>query len=864
MDTDVAPASGFHPVSVPAFPDRPAFGSSSRFDPETIVAGLTPAQAQAVRHTEGPLLVLAGPGSGKTRVITRRIAYLIACGIPAYQILAVTFTNKAAAEMRERTEKLLGVEHNAGGERRGGGAGAAARGLTVTTFHALCARLLRKYADRAALGGPGGTLTGTFVIYDTDDQTALIKRALDTLNLSSTNWPARSVLSRISAAKNELLDVQAFTARAADFNTRTIAKIYAEYQKGLRAANAVDFDDLLLLTAQMLASRPEIRGECQARWRYLLVDEYQDTNRAQFVIASLIAGAGPGAGPSAGATAAPSTANICVVGDPDQSIYGWRGADIANILDFETQFPGATIIPLGENFRSTKNIIAAADRLIRNNTRRKHKDLHTANPVGEKVEAVLLRDEHHEAAHVVQWLRGVREEARDAAGEGGRGANWKDYAVFYRTNALSRVMEDRLRGEGIPYVIARGTAFYQREEIKNALAYLRVVANPADEVSLLRIINTPTRGLGDTSVEKARAFAAQRGVNLLAVLREPGPLALAARTAGACQKFVAMLDAFTGGGDGGLGQGLGQGLLHTAAADGSLAELVERVVRESGLEQMYRDQANKSGTDADAERLANLDELISSARDFETTYDPANDPGADAPLDPDAPVPTPTLFQLLRAYLERVTLVADADSVDPTQGAVTLMTLHAAKGLEFHGAALIGLEEAVLPHSRVADSPGELEEERRLFFVGITRAMHRLLITSARYRTVRGIMERTIPSRFLSELPKDNVSFTDRAGDDADWDREDDADRGPRGRAGRGGRDELDDGPAMPARPASTRTKDSRGVPIEVGALVRHPQFGVGRVVSVTPGADARAQIRFQEVGVKTLVLQFARLERVS
>lgn len=802
-----------------------------------LVAGLTPPQREAVECTEGPLLVLAGPGSGKTRVITRRIAYLIGMGIPAWQVMAVTFTNKAAAEMRERVVKLLGD-------------GPASRGLTVTTFHALCARLLRKYADVSGIPG----LTGTFVIYDSDDQAQIVKRALETLNLSTTNWPVRSVQSRISNAKNELLDAKDFEARAFDFNTRSIAKIYTEYQRGLRAANAVDFDDLLLLTAQMLRNNRDVRTDCQRRWRYLMVDEYQDTNRAQFVIASLIAGGRASQGedsttPTSNAAPAQSApvSNICVVGDPDQSIYGWRGADISNILEFEEQFPGAKVIALGENFRSTKHIILAADALIRHNAKRKHKDLFTSNPQGEKIECVLCRDEHHEARLVVDWIKRLRDDAN---------LSWKDFAVFYRTNALSRVAEDVLRTEGVPYVIARGTAFYQREEIKNALAYLRVVANPLDEVSLLRVINTPSRGLGDTTIEKVRSLAAERAVSVIDALRlSAASLGLTARASGAVQKFLAMMDSFAGVGE--------AGTLHALmapAADGSLAELVERVIRESGLEAMYKEQAKKSDTDADRERLDNLDELISSARDFEQSYDPANDPGA--ALDPNAPLApvegereAVSLWQLLRAYLERVALVADADSVDPDQGAVTLMTLHAAKGLEFTGVAMIGLEEMVLPHARVNENPAELEEERRLAFVGVTRAMKRLLITSARYRTVRGVSERTIPSRFLSEIPKQHATFSDQAGRDEDFDDDAGYSAAPASREHSGG------SLSAARRVGMTAAKDSRGVPVSVGASVRHPQFGVGRVESVTPGADARASIRFQQVGLKTLVLQYARLE---
>jgi DNA helicase-2/ATP-dependent DNA helicase PcrA len=789
--------------------------------PSPALEGLTDAQRAAVLHTEGPLLVLAGPGSGKTRVITRRIAYLIECGIPAWQIMALTFTNKAAAEMRERVSHMLGE-------------GPITRGLTVTTFHSLCARLLRRYAD---LAGPAVVgVTRDFAVCSAADQLALVKRVVEALQLSTSNWPPRSVLSRISAAKNELVEPEAFEKDAQDFSARTVAKIYAGYQKALRTANMCDFDDLLLLTARMLTRVPEIRDECRRRWQYFLIDEYQDTNRAQFMIASLLAG-------EAGAQPPP---NICVVGDPDQSIYGWRGADISNILDFETQYPGAAVIALGENFRSTRHIVAAADYLIRHNKRRKHKDLFTARAEGEKIRVLLCRDEHHEARSVLEWLRAAA--ANDDREAGEPPVTWKDMAVFYRMNALSRVIEDELRNAGVPYTIARGTAFYEREEIKHAIAYLRVVANPADDVSLARIINVPTRGIGDTSWTRVEGAAAQAGVPVIDTARRAAAGSilpdLSPRSRNSIGKFLALLDAWTG-----AGSFLGNDVA------GSLAQLVERVIAESGLEEMYK----KGKTDEDLDRAENLAELISSAREFEVEYEAENDPAntleggeGDEPVRAEVP----PLLAMLRAYLERVTLVSDADSVDPAQGAVTLMTLHAAKGLEFRAVAMIGLEEGLLPHSRSAESDDELEEERRLCFVGITRAMERLLITSAKYRTIRGLSERTIASRFLRELPQAHATLADLSDEfseeySADW---------------------TDDVPSSsrsmtPAeRLAAMKSKggpreDDLSSGLKVGGMVRHPQFGVGKVASVTRGTDARAQIVFRDAGVKTLVLRYARLE---
>ena len=775
---------------------------------DSLLDGLTTNQREAVLHTEGPLLVLAAAGSGKTRVITRRIAHLIGQGIPPWSIMALTFTNKAAGEMRERVMSLLGDD-----PRR-------SRGLTVTTFHSLCARLLRRYAEMAQLPG----LKPDYSIYDTPDQAALVKRVLAELQMNSSNWPPRSVLAAISNAKNELLDAAAFEKRATDFYSKNVAKVYSGYERAMRAAGAVDFDDLLLLTATMLRERDEVREACQERWQYLLIDEYQDTNHAQFVIASLLAGEGQ---EIAGERLGP---NICVVGDPDQSIYGWRGADIANILEFEELYPSTAVITLGENFRSTAPILAVADALIRHNKKRKHKDLYTSREGGERVQVILCQNERHEAELICDEFRRLKDE---------EGLAWRDMAVFYRTNALSRVMEDALRAAGVAYVIARGTAFYQREEVKSALAYLRLVANLADDVSLERIVNTPTRGIGKTSLGKVQTFATQHEISMFEGLRRAGEVELSARAQGAMAKFVALVDQWTGG-----GSFMGM----ETPAEGELAELVERVVRESGLEEMYRKQAAASKSETDAERLENLEELISSARQFEEEFDVAGDPAfgeapvgrslADQPPEAraDEGVQTPPLLAMLRAYLESIALVADADSVDPAQGAVTLMTLHAAKGLEFPAVAMIGLEEGVLPHGRANESEADLEEERRLCFVGITRAMRRLTITSAKYRTHRGMTDRTIPSRFLEELDREHAIFSDQAGIEDEW-----------------------EAPPVETRVGKGRAQRAGG--LSEGAVVRHPRFGMGTVVEAGSG---RVRVNFRDVGLKTLVLEYARLEVVS
>jgi DNA helicase-2/ATP-dependent DNA helicase PcrA len=823
-------------------------------DTQSLLEGLTDPQRRAVQHTEGPLLILAAAGSGKTRVITRRVAYLLANGIPPWQILALTFTNKAAGEMRERVHTVLDPEdaaYRAETTDAPAGMPRALRGLTITTFHSLCARLLRRYADSPSLPG----LKPDFTIYDTADQSALMKRTLTALNLSTSNWPPRSVLGAISNAKNELLDAESFQNQAGDFYAKQLAKIYTSYSAAMRKAGAIDFDDLLLLTARLLQKDRAAAAECRDRWRYMMIDEYQDTNRAQFEIARLLA---QDPEPAEGRT----PPNICVVGDPDQAIYGWRGADISNILDFEEHFPSAATITLGENFRSTEPILALADQLIKHNTKRKDKPLFTSTPGGAPATAVLCRDERHEAELVTDWFRALSDALTDplastAANDSTIATEtakiaWRDMAVFYRTNALSRVIEDALRNAGIPYTVARGTAFYQREEVKNAIAYLRVVANQADDVSLDRIINTPTRGIGKASLDKARAFAEWNSLPLFDALRRIDEVPeLSPRAVNAVKKFVELIDHWTGAGS-----------FMGAEVSGTLKELVDRVVKESTLESHYIKQAKQTQSEADAERVDNLAELVSSAAEFEQTYDPAADPvqfpGDDVLASGDEPE-APPLLALLRAYLERVSLVADADAVDPAQGSVTLMTLHAAKGLEFPAVAMIGLEEGTLPHARAFESETDLEEERRLAFVGITRAMRRLVITSARYRTVRGSTERTIPSRFLDELKSEHIVTSDQSdafagpGYADQWDA---VDADPYN---------ADGSPREPAPRRTAPTGPSADAAYPPGCRVRHPQFGVGTVRDASGrGSNAKIIVEFKGLGRKTLILEYARLTKIG
>lgn len=820
-------------------------------DPQSaLLTDLTPPQRAAVTTTEGPVLVLAAAGSGKTRVITRRIAYLLGMGIPPWQIMALTFTNKAAGEMRERVAHLLDDRHSESGATSN-----LIRGLTISTFHALCARLLRRYAPMME-GKPRWGLKNDYTIYDSDDQQSLMKRVLKEMDLSTTNWPAGSMLSAVSDAKNKLLDAEAYNKQfgtSGDFFGRTIAKVYLQYEKALRAANAADFDDLMVLTVRILRECEEARNEVQDRWRYLMIDEYQDTNHAQFVLATLLCTGHDGRPP-----------NVCVVGDPDQSIYGWRGADISNILDFESQYPGATVIPLGQNFRSTAPILAAADTLIRNNRRRKHKDLFTTRQGGAKPMLVMCRDEHHEAELVVDWVKALHEGESPSPlpPPSGRGSSshleWKDIAVLYRNNALSRVIEDAMRKAGIPYIIARGTAFYQREEVKDAIAYLRVLANPADDVSLRRIVNKPARKIGGTSFEHVETLAASREMPLMLAMRHAGEISdLSPAAVNAMQKFTGLIDHWSS-------RGTFMGA-ETSGGSGSLSELVSRVLKESGLEDYYKALKEKSGAEADEAKLDNLQELVSSAAEFESTYDPTNDPALDAPRANTTVPAVPPLLAMLRAYLESVSLVADADKVDPASGAVTLMTLHAAKGLEFPAIAIIGLEESTLPGSRALESDEQLEEERRLMFVGITRAMEHLHITSAKYRTHRGLRERAIPSRFLNELPKEQLIVSDQSDmyegfeDDefSGWGRDTGSLRQTSQRSESGATRDSQ-------RSESGGVRSPSSTPFPVGCMVRHPQFGVGKVDSISmPGPNARVKIIFRDVGAKTLILSFARLQRL-
>ena len=776
---------------------------------DPLLGDLTDAQRQAVMHGAGPLLVIAAAGSGKTRVITRRIAHLVQRhNVAPWQVLAITFTNKAAGEMRERVAQLLSPRQ--------------ARAVTLATFHGLCARLLREYAE--TLGLPA-----RYAIYDEADQARAMKQALKDAEICVTHFPPGKVLATISQAKNELIEPDAYAAAAGDFYAKTVARLYRQYQAVLKANGALDFDDLLLQMARLL-KLPQPLAELQERFQYVLIDEYQDTNHAQFVIASALAA---------------KHRNICATGDPDQSIYRWRGADIRNILEFESHYPNATVVRLENNYRSTKRILAAADALIGHNKQRRPKRLITDNEAGSPIDVICCADESHEARVVIDRFTELHDRLK---------LPWREMAVFYRTNALSRVIEEAARRAGVPYQIARGTAFYQRMEVKDALAYLRVIANPDDAVNLARIINLPPRGIGEKTVKILESHAASRRVSLYQAMQESRQIpGLTKRAAGAVAEFAQLLETWR--------RGAGLAGEDDGDVETSLPALVDRVLRESGLERHY----SKDPGDSDQQRLMNIGELISATQEFEREYV--------AELPEDA---APTLAEMLPAYLEQVSLVSDIDAVDPEQGAVTLMTLHAAKGLEFAAVAMIGLEDGLLPHSQSSDHPAELEEERRLCFVGITRCRRHLMMSYARYRTMFGQTQPTIPSRFLTELDPAAIRIIDRseqvpyaAGAPAKLSQSRPCPNTGSGTGvppvvGRDGRPTNSISPfrAEPDPPAPSDAMPPS--PFTKGTLVRHPKFGLGRVLEQsTSAAYTKLKIHFNTAGTKTLVLEYAPLEIV-
>jgi DNA helicase-2/ATP-dependent DNA helicase PcrA len=635
-------------------PDKPKENMQNK-----ILQRLTTAQQKAVLHKQGPLLVIAGPGSGKTRVITYRIAALIDSGINPRNICAITFTNKAADQMRQRVF-AMGTPH----------------GSHISTFHSLCVRILRQYAENAVL-------QSNFSIFDAADQARCIKQAVKNSELDTSNFPPAKMLEAVSTLKNKLITSEDFEHQADGFFTRALLKIYKRYQQILQENNALDFDDLLVRTALLLESDNEVCSKLSKRFQYLLIDEYQDTNHAQYRIAKAIVC---------------EHNNICATGDPDQSIYRWRGADIRNILDFERDWPNAVIVKLEENFRSTPNILQAADRLIAVNQGRKKKILVPTRKHGNDVVVNCYEDEQEEAEKVAGQIKQLKAD----------GIPLNQIAVFYRVNAASRIFEEAFISEKIPYQIVRVVEFYSRKEIRDILAFLKILVNPDDNIALARIINTPTRGIGKTTVEKVKAYADVHNIGFYEALKkgeEVKNLANAAKKK--ISAFVGMIEEFK------------------KSINKEVAPVIEHVFSESGLQQSLKDE----GKDA-KNALDNVEELINKAVEY------------------DKDIQEPSLLD----FLQQISLFSDVDTYDSAAGRVALMTLHNTKGLEFEAAFITGLEDGILPHERSSEDDDDIEEERRLFFVGITRAKSHLFISFAQYRTIRGQQLRTIPSQFLYEL----------------------------------------------------------------------------------------------------------------
>jgi len=761
------------------------------------LTGLNPEQREAVEHFEGPILVLAGAGSGKTRVLTTRILHLVEeHGVDPAAILAVTFTNKAAGEMRARVRRGLGREP---------------AGMWLGTFHAIGARLLRRHAS--ALGW-----SPSYSIYDAEQSLREIKRAMEQLEISTKRWHPKAVQGTISGAKNRLVGPEAFTADAIDPFTRKVAEIYPAYQKRLRAHNAFDFDDLLVKPVELFRDRPDILARYRERFAFLLVDEYQDTNHAQYRFLRLLAGV-------EGAEAAEAAANIMVVGDDDQSIYAWRGADIANILDFEGDFPDARIVRLERNYRSTANILDAANLVISQNIRRKGKTLRTEEGPGERLTRVEALDERDEAG----WI-GEQIEARLRDG----GMALRDFVVLYRTNAQSRALEEELLRRDLPYQVIGGTRFYERREIQDVLAYLRLISNPRDTAAFDRIVNVPRRGIGDVSRGRVLQAAADLDISALEAAAAAHDLdELGGGAARALARFAATIERFAG-----LARHVGVG------------ELVETLLEEV----RFLDALRREGPEGD-DRVDNVRELVATAHDFDLRGDGPADEPEDAADDT-----TP-----LDRFLQRISLVTDLDRHDDAANAVSLMTLHNAKGLEFPVVFVAGLEDGLFPLSSSFDDPASLEEERRLFYVGITRAERKLFLTHARSRRRAGEVIRCIPSSFLGALEEGPVEVGQTAALErhlhalgsygGGWRQ-----RRPRSRGEEDapfGRVEPGDGLVIDYSVAQAAPRFLKG------ERVRHPRFGSGVIRELSGlGQDLKATIDFDAVGRKKVIVRYANLQK--
>jgi DNA helicase-2/ATP-dependent DNA helicase PcrA len=720
---------------------------------ESLLQWLNPEQGRAVETTEGPVLVVAGAGSGKTRVLTRRVAYLLTKGVHPWNILAITFTNKAAREMKERIVSLVGP---------------SAEEIWISTFHAMCVRILRRDIDRIGY-------SRNFTILDTSDQLTVIKQVMKEQNLDPKKFEPRAVLHRISQAKNQLLTPRQMKERADGLMDEVAAEVYEGYQHRLKQNQSLDFDDLLMTTVQLFQQAPEVLDYYQRKFQYIHIDEYQDTNHAQYVLVKHLAA---------------RHQNLCVVGDSDQSIYRFRGADISNILHFERDYPSAQVIKLEQNYRSTQTILDAANGVIEHNRSRKPKKLWTENERGERIQLFEADNEHEEAYFVAETIiRGHRE-----------GYAYSDYAVLYRTNAQSRVLEEVFLKSNIPYQVVGGIKFYERKEIKDILAYLRLVVNPHDDLSLQRVINVPKRGIGQATMDKIAQHAADHGISLFEALLEAEAIGLSARFLKPLSSFVQLIRE-----------------LHAMVEYLSAVELTEEVLNRSG----YREELKKEGTLEAASRLENIDEFLSVAQEFEQRSED----------------------KTLVAFLTDLALISDIDALEEEENAdrgVTLMTLHSAKGLEFPHVFLVGMEEGIFPHVRSLDDEEEMEEERRLAYVGITRAEKRLYLTRARMRMLFGQTSANPPSRFLSEIPEHLVQPVN-GGQTAE------------------SKPTLRQGPVR--RPTPNPDVDWR-----VGDKVRHGKWGVGTVVKVQgEGDDTELNIAFPApVGVKRLLARYAPITRAE
>jgi DNA helicase-2/ATP-dependent DNA helicase PcrA len=712
---------------------------------EELLAGLNPAQREAVLHVDGPLLVVAGAGSGKTRVLTHRVAHLIrAHGVKPNEILAITFTNKAATEMRERLERILGR---------------TARAIWILTFHAACGRILRREAERLGY-------RSSFTIYDQADQVRVVKACLEELGKDPKRFTPRGIHAQISNAKNQLVSPEEYSSRVASFWDQTVAEVYELYQRRLFASNAVDFDDMLMLTVDVLERFPEALERWQSTFHHVLVDEYQDTNHAQYRLLQLLAA---------------KHRNVFAVGDPDQSIYAFRGADIRNILDFEQDFGGSDIVALEQNYRSTNAILEAANAVIDNNRDRKPKRLWSELGEGDPVEVVEVEDEHAEARFVAAEIARLVESGYSAA----------EIAVFYRTNAQSRVLEDVLVRQGVPYQVIGGPRFYERAEIKDAVAYLSLLNNSDDAVALMRIANRPRRGIGDTSIQRLVAHATALGISLWDATADPEAAGVATASARAIRGFRTTIES-----------------LMSAAQELEVDELVERVLERSGTIEAYEAERTIEARG----RIENLSELVGSAQEYRAR--------ADEPS--------------LSGFLEEVQLQSDQDTLADGAAQVTLMTIHNAKGLEYRVVFLIGMEEGIFPHSRSIED-NEVEEERRLAYVGMTRAMERLTLAHATARALYGRREYNLPSRFLDELPASVARERLRP---ASWS-------------------------GYAQSPRQVLPRDERSVPaLATGDSVRHGSLGEGVVTRIEP--DGVVTVRFAADGSeRRLMLDYAPLEKL-